>query len=159
MSDLRREPLFYPRFSVISGYVMRMGRPPKPGGAVIQPRLYTDVPKKFGQTTSRLAVTGAYSPQQGAAELQHALVNNIREHLLDRGMDLRGYCNVTELPSGLTADRFYRLSTGEGMMGLTDLMYWASVIPDFAQTVARLIAEIVPEDASGSADRQGQAND
>ncbi len=125
-----------------------MGRSPKPGGAVIEPRSYTDKPKKFGQTSSRLTTGVIASPQQAAAELQHALVNRIREHLLDEGLDLRGYCKVTALPSGLTAERFYRLSTGEGMMGFTDLMYWASVIPDFAETAARVIDTVVVKPAA-----------
>lgn len=110
-----------------------MGRPPKPGGAVIAPRLYTDVPKKFGQTSSRLTKGTIDSAQQGAAELQHALVNRVREHLLDSGMDLKAYCAAVELPSGLTYDRFYRISTGAGMMGLTDVMYWAGIVPGFAE--------------------------
>jgi hypothetical protein len=122
-----------------------MGRPPKPGGAVIEPRSYTDVPKKFGLTTSRLAAGAVDSPQQHAAELQHALVNKIREHLLDRGMDLKAYCDATKLPSGLSYDRFYRISTGAGMMGLTDLMYWSGVIPDFAETAACVMQAVAAQ--------------
>lgn len=134
-----------------------MGRLPKPGGAVIEPRSFTNIPKKFGQTSSRLTAGTIDSPQQGAAEFQHALMNKIREWLLDRGMNLRGYCNVTELPSGLTADRFYRLSVGEGMMGLTDLMYWASVIPDFAETAGRVMEAVAakPEDEDQVASTTG----
>jgi hypothetical protein len=114
-----------------------MGRTPKPGGAVIEPRLYTDQPKKFGQTSSRLIAGELASSQQGAAELQHALVNKIREFLLDDGLDLKAYCDAAVLPSGLTYDRLYRISTGATMMGLTDLVYWSSVIPDFAETAQR----------------------
>ena len=134
-----------------------MGRLPKPGGAVIEPRSFTNIPKKFGQTSSRLTAGTIDSPQQGAAEFQHALMNKIREWLLDRGMNLRGYCNVTELPSGLTADRFYRLSVGEGMMGLTDLMYWASVIPDFAETAGRVMEAVAatPKDEDHVASTTG----
>jgi hypothetical protein len=126
-----------------------MGRPPKPGGSVIEPRRYTDVPKKFGQTSSRLTKGRIDSAQQGAAELQHALVNRIREHLLDSGMDLRAYCAATELPSGLSYERLYRISTGAGMMGLTDLMFWAARVPGFAdiarRTMEAMVVEVEPD--------------
>jgi hypothetical protein len=73
---------------VNSKYNLTMPRSPKPGGVVIEPRTYTDNGKKFGNTSSRLKAGPIITPQQAASELQHALSNKVREHLLDLGLDL-----------------------------------------------------------------------
>jgi hypothetical protein len=127
-----------------------MPRPPKPGGSTIEPRTFTDVPKKFGATSSRLIAGPVVSPQQGAAELQHALSNKIREHLLDRGLTLRTFCAETALPDGLNFERFFRISNGTIMMGLTDLAFWATQIPDFADAVHTTLARVVQDSDSAS---------
>jgi hypothetical protein len=119
-----------------------MPRAPKPGGVTIEPRSFTDNPRKFGETSTRLTVGPVTSPHQGAAELQHALSNSIREYLLDRGLDLRTFCASATLPAGLTYERFYRISNGTTMMGLTDLIFWATLIPDFAETLNAAIARV-----------------
>jgi hypothetical protein len=108
---------------------------PKRGGAVIEPRTYTDMPKKFAQTTTRLTAGLIQTPQHGAAELQHALSNTIREYLLDRGTTLRQFCDHGQLPTGLSYERLYRISTGSTMMGLTDILFWTAVIPGFIDTL------------------------
>jgi len=125
-----------------------MPRPPKPGGPTIEPRSFTDNPKKFGATSSRLAPGPVVSPHQGAAEIQHALSNKIREQLLDRGLDLKTFCAETPLPAGLTYERFYRISNGTQMMGLTDLAFWATQIPDFTDVLHVAVTRAV--DASDS---------
>ncbi|MCU1543322.1 MAG: hypothetical protein JWM50_1187 [Microbacteriaceae bacterium] len=122
-----------------------MPRPPRPGGVTIEPRTFTDNPKKFGATSSRLAAGPVETPQQGAAELQHAVSNVVREHLLDLGLDLKSFCAETELPAGVTFERFYRISNGTQMMGLTDLMFWADRIPDFGAAVHAAIDRTVDE--------------
>ena len=108
---------------------------PKRGGAVIEPRSYTSNPKKFAHTGSRLQDGPIDTPQHAAAELQHLLCNRIREHLLDTDTTLKAYCDAVELPEGLSYERLYRMSNGTTMMSLTDLMYWLTVIPDFAATL------------------------
>jgi hypothetical protein len=69
-------------------------------------------------------------------------------------MDLRAYCAATKLPSGLTYERLYRISTGAGMMGLTDLMFWAARVPGFAdlarRTMEAMVVEVQPEAGSGA---------
>lgn len=122
-----------------------MPRPPRPGGVTIEPRTFTDNPKKFGATSSRLAAGPVETPQQGAAELQHAVSNVVREHLLDLGLDLKSFCAETELPAGVTFERFYRISNGTQMMGLTDLMFWAERIPDFGAAVHTAIDRAVDD--------------
>ena len=108
---------------------------PKRGGAVIEPRSYTSNPKKFAHTGSRLQDGPIDTPQHAAAELQHLLCNSIREHLLDTDTTLKAHCDAVELPEGLSYERLYRMSNGTTMMNLTDLMYWVTVIPDFAATL------------------------
>ena len=108
---------------------------PKRGGAVIEPRSYTSNPKKFAHTGSRLQDGPIDTPQHAAAELQHLLCNRIREHLLDTDTTLKAYCDAVELPEGLSYERLYRMGNGTTMMNLTDLMYWMTVIPDFAATL------------------------
>jgi hypothetical protein len=117
-----------------------MPRSPKTGGAVIEPRSFTTNRKKFGATSSRLAAGPIDSPQQGAAELQHALVNKIREHLLDVGIDLKSFCAARSLPAGLNYEHFYRNRNGTTMMGLTDVMFWSAEIPGFAEALHHTIA-------------------
>ncbi|MBC7593789.1 MAG: hypothetical protein H7288_07615 [Kineosporiaceae bacterium] len=112
-----------------------MPRPPKPGGAVFEPRSYTDNRKKFGLTSSRLTTGPITSPQQAAAELQHSLSNKIREHLIDIGGDMKSFCAARELPLGLSYERFYRIANGSTMMALTDLMFWTRVIPHFSDHI------------------------
>ena len=120
-----------------------MPKSPKAGGAVIEPRSFTDVRKKFGATSSRLSGDEIASPQQGAAEIQHALSNTIREHLLESGQDLKAFCASTELPAGLNFERFYRISNGTTMMGLTDIAFWANQIPDFARILQVAVTRVV----------------
>jgi hypothetical protein len=110
-----------------------MPRLPKPGGAVFVPHSLADNRKKFGKSTSRLTAGEIASPQQEAAEVQHAIANRIREYLLDQNTDLFKYCAQTPLPRGLSYDRFQRIFRGETMMTLTDLMFWAGQIPDLAE--------------------------
>jgi hypothetical protein len=118
-----------------------MAETPKQGGAIFEPRSLLDNKKKFGRSGSRL-FPEIQSPQQGAAELQHAITNKVREYLLDEATNLQKFCHDTSLPVGLTYDRFQRMNRGETMMTLTDLMFWATQIPDFARflggTVHRL---------------------
>jgi len=123
-----------------------MSDTPAPGGdrAIFEPRsLLSDTKKKFGRSSSRL-FPEIQSPQQGAAELQHAIANKVREYLLDEATTLQKFCDDTPLPAGLTYDRFQRMNRGETMMTLTDIMFWATQIPDFARflggTVHRLTA-------------------
>lgn len=123
-----------------------MPRPPKPGGAVFEPRSFTDNPKKFGNTSSRLTAGPIDTPQQAAAELQHALSNKIREHLLDVGLDLKSFCAERTLPAGLSFERFYRISNGTTMMALTDLTFWAGEIPDFAVTIHNTVSKVTAEE-------------
>jgi hypothetical protein len=125
-----------------------MPRPPKQGGPTIEPRAFTDVPKKFGATSSRLASGPVISPQQGAAELQHALSNTIREYLLDRGLTLKAFCTETTLPDGLNFERFYRISNGTTMMGLTDIAFWATQIPGFTEAVTAALTRVVHDSDS-----------
>lgn len=108
---------------------------PKRGGAVIEPRSYTTNFRKFGNTSGRLTQGPVVTPQQGAAEVQHALCNRIREYLLDEAVTLKAFCEKTELPEGLSYERLYRISNGTTMMGLTDIMFWTTIIPDFADTL------------------------
>ena len=110
-----------------------MPRSPKPGGAVFVPHSLADNRKKFGKSTSRLITGAIATPQQEAAEVQHAIANRIREYLLDQNTDLLEYCAETPLPRGLSYDRFQRILRGETMMTLTDLMFWAGQIPDLAE--------------------------
>jgi hypothetical protein len=120
-----------------------MPRPPKPGGVTIEPRSFTDSPKKFGATSTRLRPGPVETPQHAAAELQHVLCTAIREYLLDRGLDLRAFCAQNVLPPGLSYERFYRISNGSTMMGLTDLMFWAAHIPHFTDTLHAAAARTV----------------
>jgi hypothetical protein len=123
-----------------------MPRTPKPGGAVVEPRSYTDNAKKFGNTSTRLRAGQTESPQHGAAELQHVLTNKIREYLLDQDLSLKSFCEKTSLPPGLTYERFYRISNGTTMMGLTDIMFWTARIPDFADTLYSTVSKIAIEE-------------
>ena len=119
-----------------------MPRPPKPGGVTIEPRSFTNNPKKFGETSTRLTAGPVTSPHQGAAELQHALSNAIREYLMDSGLDLKSFCAGSELPAGLTYERLYRISNGTTMMGLTDLIFWATLIPGFGDTLNAAVGRV-----------------
>jgi hypothetical protein len=87
------------------------------------------------------------SPQQGAAELQHAITNRIREYVLDHG-DLKQYCDNTDLPAGLSFERFQRINRGETMITLTDVMYWASLIPNLAEFIGAAIDAIAKGEAT-----------
>jgi len=127
---------------VNSDYDEGMPRPPKVGGAVIEPRSFTDNPKKFGMTSSRLTPGPVMSPQQGAAELQHALSNKVREHLLDIGMDLRAFCESTEMPAGLSYERLYRSGNGTTMVGLTDIVFWSAHIPGLVDLLSETLRKV-----------------
>jgi hypothetical protein len=124
-----------------------MPRPPKSGGAVFVPRSFVEERKKFGQTATRLTAAPIESPQQSAAELQHAIGNRIREHFLDETDTVRSYCEKRTLPAGLNIERFERILRGEIMITLTDLMFWASVIPNFATFIGAKVGELVSEAA------------
>lgn len=125
-----------------------MPRPPKPGGAVIEPRSFTQTRAKFGRTASRLQPGVITSPQHGAAELQHALANAIREHLLDSGLDLKSFSEATDLPAGLSYDRFQRINRGETMMTLTDLAFWAARIPRLRDVLDATLRSIATDTES-----------
>ena len=114
-------------------YTRVMPRSPKPGGAVFVPHSLADNRKKFGKSTSRLTTGEIATPQQEAAEVQHAIANRIREYLLDQNTDLLKYCSETPLPRGLSYDRFQRILRGETMMTLTDLLFWVGQVPDLAE--------------------------
>ena len=131
--------------TVNSGYSFLMPRSPKPGGVIVEPRSFTDNPKKFGNTSTRLQAGAPRSPQHGAAELQHVLTNAIREYLLDHDQSLKSFCETTSLPAGLTLERFYRISNGTTMMGLTDLMFWAAYIPGLTDTLRESMKRLAPE--------------
>lgn len=120
-----------------------MPRPPKSGGAVFVPRSFAENRKKFGRTGTRLTAAPIESPHQSAAELQHAIANRIREYLLDENSTLRAYCENRPLPAGLTNERFERILRGETMITLTDLMFWATEIPDFASFMGATVGELV----------------
>ena len=121
-----------------------MPRPPKPGGAVFVPRSFVANPKKFGRSGTRLAGNDVIaSPHQGAAELQHAIANRVREYLLDENTTLRAYCERNRLAAGLTHERFERILRGETMLTLTDLMFWATEIPDFADFIGTTLSALV----------------
>jgi len=105
--------------------------------------------KKFGNSTSRLTTRVIDSPQQEAAELQHALANKIREFLLDQDTDLKRFTtplpNATSdsLPDGLTYDRFQRILRGATMITTTDLMFWAGVVPGFSEFMAETMQALL----------------
>ena len=120
-------------------YAFGMPRAPKPGGAVFEPRSLADNRKKFGHTISLLLPHEVRTPHEGAAELQHAIANRIREYLLDKNTDLKSFCENTELAPGLTYERFQRINRGETMMTLTDLMFWATVSPEVPEFVVRVV--------------------
>ena len=82
------------------------------------------------------------SPQQGAAELQHALSNKVREHLLDIGMDLRAFCASTEMPAGLSYERLYRSGNGTTMLGLTDIVFWSAHIPGLVDLLSETLRKV-----------------
>jgi hypothetical protein len=42
----------------------------------------------------------------------------------------------------MSYERFYRISNGTTMMTLTDLMFWAGKIPEFAEFVHDTVAKI-----------------
>ena len=126
-------------------YGKGMPRAPKPGGAVFEPRSLADNKKKFGRTSSLLLpheTHEARTPHEGAAELQHTIANRIREYLLDNDTDLKSFCESTELAPGLTYERFQRINRGETMMTLTDLMFWATVIPRFNEFVGKAVYKL-----------------
>lgn len=131
--------------TVHSGYGFFMPRTPKRGGAVIEPRSYADNTKKFGNTSTRLRSGELQSPQHGAAELQHALSNTIREHLLDNDTTMKAFCDQRDLPEGLSYERLYRISNGTTMMGLTDVMFWTALIPTFGVTLTTMIHNLALE--------------
>ena len=58
-------------------YARVMPRSPKPGGAVFVPHSLANNRKKFGKSTSRLITGEIATPQQEAAEVQHAIANRI----------------------------------------------------------------------------------
>jgi hypothetical protein len=127
-------------------------RPPKPGGAVFEPRSLATNRKKFGNSSSRLTSTNVESPQQAAAEVQHAIANRIREYLLDQNSDLKSYCANATLPTGLNYERFQRINRGETMITLTDLMYWAHVIPGLVTFIGDTIEAITGDAHFGLSD-------
>lgn len=129
-----------------------MPRPPKDGGAVFVPRSLADNRKKFGRSSTRLIAGRLESPQQQAAELQHAIANRIRDHLLDQNTDLNAFC-AEGLPVGLSYDRFQRILRGETMITITDVMFWAGQIPNLAELIAttiRLLAAENRDERTGS---------
>lgn len=131
-------------------YTLTMPSLPKPGGAVFSPRTFATNTRKFGNSTSRLDNGPIASPQQAAAELQHALTNRIREFILDSGHSLRSFAETKDLPVGITYDRMQRISRGETMMTLTDLMFWAQQIPHFGQDVEKAVTALTEPNPSAS---------
>jgi hypothetical protein len=129
-------------------YGSGMPRAPKPGGAIFEPRTFAENRKKFGHTGSRLITGEVQSPHQGAAELQHAMANRIREYLLDENTDLKRFCETNQLPPGLTYERFQRINRGETMMTLTDVMFWAAEIPEFYRLMGKTMFSLVNTDHS-----------
>lgn len=128
-----------------SQYAQGMPRQPKPGGAVFEPRKFAENRRKFGASSARLTFGPMETPQQGAAELQHALANRIREHLLDENTNLKALSETENLPPGLNYDRFQRIARGETMLSLTDLMFWATRILNFGDFVGETISNLVSE--------------
>jgi hypothetical protein len=141
----------------ILGMLVCMPRPPKPGGAVFVPRSFA-TRKKFGRSSSRLTSNSIESPQQAAAELQHAIANRIREYLLDQDTDLKAHCEDNKLPEGLNYGRFQRINRGETMITITDVMYWVGQIPDLASDIHAAMdavagpAPLAPDDLSQDRD-------
>ena len=129
-----------------------MPHSPKPGGAIFEPRSLLENKKRFGRSTSRLFPT-IDSPQQAAAELQHAIANRIREHLLDQASSLQKICAATPPPTGLSYDRFQRINRGETMLTLTDLMFWAAQIPDFPRFLAGTVQRLTVTESNGTSPR------
>lgn len=128
-----------------------MPRLPTPGGAVFSPRTFAANPRKFGNSSARLSDAEVETPQRAAAELQHAIVNRIRECLLDDNHSLRSLATEDILPRGISYDRLQRIARGETMLTLTDLMFWAQRYPELAafigETIAALTAPSVDEPA------------
>jgi len=116
-----------------------MPKSPKPDGAIFEPRSITDNRRVFGQSHSRLLDRATQSPQEGAAEFQHAVANRIREHLLRKKTSLSKFCKDADLPAGLSYERFQRIGRGETMMTFTDLMFWAKEIPDLYMFVGSVL--------------------
>ena len=58
---------------------------------------------------------------------------------------MKAFCEQRTLPDGLSYERFYRISNGTTMMGMTDIMFWASVIPGFAATMDRAIRNLIAD--------------
>lgn len=146
-----KDGLYQTLYPVDVGYAYVMPRPPKLGGAVFEPRSLSGSRKKFGRSRDRLTAGDVESPQQAAAELQHAIANTIREYMLDQNMDLKTYCDTVDLPRGLTYERFQRINRGETMITLTDIMFWAGKIPGLAAFIGHTIASITtPPDRAGS---------
>ena len=128
----------------IVGTIGDMPRYPKDGGAVFVPRSLADNQRKFGRSSSRLIAGRLESPQQQAAELQHAIANRIRDHLLDQNTNLNEFC-AAGLPVGLSYDRFQRILRGETMMTTTDMMFWASQVPDLAAFIGSTIGVLAAD--------------
>ena len=119
-----------------------MPRSPKPGGAVIEPRSYATVVGKFGKTTTPLVDAPIDSAQCAAAELQHAISNHIREFLIDQATTLRRFCTVTDMPSGVTYERLYRINAGVSMLTMTDLAFWNAHMTDLPEFVAETMRRL-----------------
>ncbi|MCY7290405.1 MAG: hypothetical protein LH624_19720 [Cryobacterium sp.] len=127
-----------------------MPRKPQPGGVVFEPRSLADNPKKFGRTSTQLATGPMETPHQAAAELQHAVANRIREHLLDQNTNIRTFCATNELPPGLSEDRSQRLLRGETMITITDMLFWARQIPDLAPFIGATLGQLTDPETTDS---------
>ena len=121
-----------------------MPRSPKPGGAVIEPRSFATVTGKFGKTSTLLGDGPIETAQRAAAELQHAISNHIREFLIDQATTLRRFCAATDLPSGVTYERLYRINAGVSMLTMTDLAFWNAHVTDLPEFVAEAMRRLRP---------------
>lgn len=122
-----------------------MPRSPKTGGVVFSPRTYAVNPRKFGKSATRLSAEPLDTPQHAAAELQHAIINRVRECLLDDNHTLRSLAAEDHLPPGVTYDRLQRIARGETMLTLTDVMFWAKRYPQLATYIGEVMTTLTAQ--------------
>lgn len=137
---------------------------PIAGGFVFEPRKQASVPGQFGRTALQLAPASGVTledPRFRAAQLQHQLVNVVREALVSTGLSLHAF--VEAQPSktpGLGYDRLVRIQRGETMMQLADFFHWAGHFPAVGAALAayRYDLPVIPTGhADNGADGAGGA--
>ena len=128
---------------------------PIAGGFVFEPRAQAAVPGQFGRTALQLVPASGVAledPRFRAAQLQHHLVNVVREALVSTGKSLHTF--VKEQPSktpGVGYDRLVRIQRGETMMQLADFFHWAGHFPAVGAALASYRYDL-PDVPTGHAD-------